>query len=489
MRIIFLCILFCQSVWALDNQRIFPLDNYTQNIDYWLTPTNPDYTKPLLSIEYQNERLDKLKHRYFGTNDSDPSPWSARHITSLIHELNSILKAETKFLTDFDNSKTGNQNKLGYALNKRPYAASWISGISKNVNLSQFARLDYNKNNRAIAVNNVLVRILPTDDPFYNSDKIPGEGYPFDNLQDSAIYTGTPLYITGQSVDGKWSLVISPDIAGWVHTDAIASVDDKFIATWQSAAYKMLAGITQNDIGIKDNSGKYLFSAYVGTILPLYMLNKTDIKVLVPVKNQRQMAEMKSVKLLVTEGSVLPIPATVANFSKILGVMQQRIYGWGNLGMYNDCSSELKNIFALFGIYVQRNTKSIDNAGKMTDLSTMSATERQRYLAQSALPLLTFIHVKGHVMLYVGTYDKNYNGSNSKVKNAYPLIYEQVWGLRDTKQTYRSIIGQSVFFPLLESYTEDKNLATPLSYSMFRVIDLSSEPDKNYKPDLNELLY
>src|SRR6185437_2403067 len=266
-------------------------------------------------------------------------------------------------------------------------------------------------------------------------------------------------------------------------------VDDKFITTWQSAAYKALTGITQNDIGIKDSSGNYLFSAYVGTILPFYNMNKTNITVLVPIKNQRQIAEMKSVKLALEAASILPIPATMTNFSKILSVMQQRVYGWGNLGMYNDCSSELKNIYALFGIYVPRNTKSIDNAGKMVDLSTMSANERQAYLTHSALPLLTFIHIKGHVMLYIGTYDKSYNGSNDKIKNSYPLIYQQVWGLRDIKQTYRAIIGQSVFFPLLDNYAEDKNLISPITYSMFRVVDLSSEPDKNYKPDLNELLY
>src|SRR4051812_1476775 len=87
MRIsILLFIFFCQTILALDNQHIFPLDNYTQNIDYWLSPINPDYTKPLLSPQYQNERLSKLKHRYFGTNETDPSPWAARHITSLLQE-------------------------------------------------------------------------------------------------------------------------------------------------------------------------------------------------------------------------------------------------------------------------------------------------------------------------------------------------------------------------------------------------------------------
>jgi hypothetical protein len=481
--------LFCRGVFALDNQHVFPLDNYTQNINYWLNPTAADYTKPLLTPQYQNERLHMLKHRYFGTDGNDTSPWNDQYITSLMRETNSILKAETKFLNDFDNNKITDKSKLGYALNKRPYPASWIMAIKKNLDLAQFTNLSFDKSNRAIAVDNVLVRILPTDDPFYYSDKIPGEGYPFDNLQNSVIYTGVPLYVAGKSVDDKWSFIISPDIAGWVHTDSVAWVDDDFITTWQNVAFKSLVGITQNNVGIQDSLGNYLFSAYVGTILPLYTLSKTNMTVLVPIKSHTQMAEIRSIKLSSEHASALPLPASMENFSKILSVMQNRIYGWGNLDLYNDCSSELKNIYALFGIYVQRNTKSIDNAGKMTDLSAMHAPQRVAYLTHKALPLLTFIHVKNHVMLYVGTYDKSYNGSNGRLKASYPLIYQQVWGLRDVGETYRSIIGQSVFFPLLTGYTEDKNLASPLSYSMFNVINLAEMPDKNYKPGLDELLY
>jgi hypothetical protein len=489
MRVIFFLIMFCNASWALDNQHIFPLDNYTQNINYWLSPAASNYTKPLLTRQYQNERLNQLKHRYFGTDGDDASPWNKRHISSLMQESNSILKAQTKFLNDFDNSKITDKNKLGYALNKRLYPAPWIAAIKKNLDLTQFNHLVFDKSNRAIAVNNVLVRILPTEDPFYYSDKIPGEGYPFDNLQNSVIYTGVPLYVAGKTLDGKWSFIISPDIAGWVNTDALAWVDDDFITTWQNVVYKALVGITQNDVGIKDSLGNYLFSAYVGTILPLYTSSTTNMTVLVPIKSHNQMAEIRSIRLSSDYAGILPIPATPKNFSKILSVMQNRIYGWGNLDLYNDCSSELKNIYALFGIYVQRNTKSIDNAGKMTDLSAMNAKERIAYLKSKALPLLTFIHLKGHVMLYVGTYDKSYNGTNEKVIESYPLIYQQVWGLRDVKQTYRSIIGKSVFFPLLNDYAEDKNLASALSYSMFRVINIAVMPDKSYKPGLDELLY
>lgn len=473
----------------MDNSRIFPLDNYSQNVNYWLSPSSPEYNKSLLTVAYQNERMQLLKQRYFGTSNDDPSPWSRQYISSLLAEPDSIFIAENKFLSQFDNTKINNQAKLGYSQNKRLYKDGWIKLIAHNLNVAQFQKLNYDKTKRAIAVNNLLVRILPTNDPFYYNDKIPGEGYPFDNLQDSAIYVGTPLYIVGKSIDGKWLLVISPDIAGWVHSENVAIVDDNFIATWQSAANKSLLGVVKNDISIKDNLGNYLFSAYVGTILPLSSVEKSKYMVLMPIKNQQGLAEIKSTILSSEQGAMLPIAATTANISKILSTMQGRTYGWGNLDMYNDCSSELKNIFVLFGVYVQRNTKSIDNAGKMIDLSDKPVGERLSYLMQNMSPLLTLIHINGHVVLYIGKYGKSYTGNGSKVDKEYPLVYQQVWGLRDFRQTYRAIVGQSVFFPFLSAYPEDKNLIPQSSFSMFRIIDLTKEPDRNYKPDLGELLY
>lgn len=489
MRFIFIFVLFYHVVFAAENWNIFPLDNYTQNINYWLNPKDSSYHKLILTPKYQNERMNQFKHRYFGTSNDDVSPWNGKYIASLMQESDGIRNAQNQFLADFDNTKISQINKLGYAQNKRLYSSTWIKSITQNLNLSQFNKLNYDKNNRAIAVNNVSVRILPTDDPFYYSDRIPGEGYPFDNLQNSVIYTGTPLYIVGKSIDGKWLFIISPDVAGWIHSDNAAFVDDKFVTTWQVTAYKALVGITQNNLSIKDTGGNYLFSAYVGTVLPLAKSDSSDLTVFVPVRNQKLMAEIKTAKLSSAMAGILPITATTANIARVLEIMQKRPYGWGNLDMYNDCSSELKNIYTLFGFYIPRNTRSIDNAGKMVDLSARSMNERLSYLMQNGIPLLTFIHINGHVVLYVGKYDKNYSGTVTRVYKEYPLVYQQVWGLRDIKQSYRSIIGQSVFLPFLSSYAEDKNLIPQSSYSMFRMIYLTQEPDKNYKPDLNELLY
>lgn len=70
-----------------------------------------------------------------------------------------------------------------------------LDQITYNMNIAQFANLDYNSNNRAIAIDNLHARALPTNDVHFYSNKIAGQGYPFDNLQETAIWAGTPLYV------------------------------------------------------------------------------------------------------------------------------------------------------------------------------------------------------------------------------------------------------------------------------------------------------
>ena len=44
--------------WALNVPlSLFPLENYEQDIEKWIKPSDPSYRKPLLQPVYQNERL------------------------------------------------------------------------------------------------------------------------------------------------------------------------------------------------------------------------------------------------------------------------------------------------------------------------------------------------------------------------------------------------------------------------------------------------
>ncbi|MBP9742737.1 MAG: SH3 domain-containing protein [Burkholderiales bacterium] len=217
--------------YADSNLELFPLSRYSQNVDLWLNPQDPEYNYNLLNYSYQQERLLELKHNYFGTDKNDNSPWSSQYIQFILNEQAHepiIANAISDTLDDFDNNQQP-EELIKFSTNYRPYSNKWIKSIKANINLAVFNNLKYLATNRAIASANLLLRALPTLDPAYHNFKIAGEGYPFDNLQVSAIYAGTPLYILGASIDKEWLLVLAPEYIGWVHADGVARVDDSFI--------------------------------------------------------------------------------------------------------------------------------------------------------------------------------------------------------------------------------------------------------------------
>src|SRR5579862_1061515 len=51
---------------------LFPIEHYDQNISNWISPTDSNYTKPLLTPKQQQIRKAELYFHYFGKQ----SPWN-----------------------------------------------------------------------------------------------------------------------------------------------------------------------------------------------------------------------------------------------------------------------------------------------------------------------------------------------------------------------------------------------------------------------------
>jgi hypothetical protein len=209
-----LLLVFLSYAFA-DNLSLFPIEHYNQNITLWLNPHAPNYNQKLLSYKYQQARFKDLKQRYYGTSYKDASPWNINYIklkfSNTINQIESqsIYLTESMYVNQFDNFNKP-ESKIGYSINFRPYNRKWILKISNNMNIEQFKSFKFNLAKRAIATDNILIRVLPTNDPFYLSNKIAGQGYPFDLLQNSVIYAGTPLYVAGISRNSQWLFVITP---------------------------------------------------------------------------------------------------------------------------------------------------------------------------------------------------------------------------------------------------------------------------------------
>ncbi len=447
---------------------LFPIENYDQTISTWIKPNDPHYDKSLLTQEMQQKRLDIFYDHYFGSL----SPWNAEYVTTVLKQSSpNDLKSIEINLLDYFNNTGKSHDEIGYGENFRPHDINWIKKIETNVNISQFNDLTYHADQRGIAIENLSARALPTDDVYFYNHKIAGEGYPFDILQISALWAGTPVYIVGETRDHAWLLVITPDYIGWVKSRGIARTDNYFVDSWSSAAKHKLVAITQTKTSIVDDKNKFLFSAYVGAVFP-GITDANSIKIMVPIADTTHHAVIEYGIVSNENAAVMPLSATPHHFATIMSTMINRPYGWGGIYFYNDCSAELKSLFTPFGIWLPRHSSNQVTAGKMVDLSSSPAKKRLSYLMNNGQPFLTIIYIGGHVFLYIG------NDFNPKEPNTLmAMTYQNMWGLSPNPRVRRAVIGQSVLFPLLLSYPEDTSLTSLADKKYFQIAYLNQLPD------------
>jgi len=458
------------STWV-DPIGLFPMAAYDQDVDHWINPSASDYDQPFLSADDQRAQFEALYARYFGSGKDAPSPWNAAYIDTRVYRQNGsdIVALQHRRLAWFDN--TGKAGRyVGYGENFRPHTAVWIAAIARNMDVDQFARAPaYDPARRAIATGNLLARELPTLDPSYYDHRLAGEGYPFDNLQISSVRPGTPLYVLGSSLDGAWRYVQTPDVQGWVRSEEVGTVNDTFVEHWREAARKTLGAVTVASAAVRDSHGTFRFDAPAGSLLPI--LPATDpatYDILVPARDADGKAIIRHAQLSDTQIAPMPLAATPRHLALLLKTLIGRPYGWGNTDFYNDCSSELQSIFAVFGVWLPRHSSTQMSAGRMTDLSSATPAERLDYLVHHGQPMRTLIYIGGHVMLYLG--------NTTRDNQVVPVVYQDIWGLRPADDSRRAVIGGSVILPLLEHIPEDPTLESLAATPIFQISILGAPP-------------
>ncbi len=445
----------------LKDNILFPIENYDQTIEIWINSADPNYDLPLLDLNSQKKRLQLFYEHYFGSM----SPWDENYVNRILHKdaPNDIKSSQQAMVSQFTNDAKDEKN-IGYGENARPHTKEWIDNISCNVNISQFSDLIYRSENRAIIVENIDARLLPTKDVHFYDYKIGGQGYPFDNLQNSSVWVGTPIYVIGKTSDSAWSLILTPDYISWVATSAVAFASDRFVDNWQWASKLKLAAITTTQTSICDENKQFLFSAYIGSVFPAEQ-HDNGVKIMVPVK-ENAFAIIKYSILTLENINFMPLVVTRHNFANLMLELISRPYGWGNMYFYNDCSSELKNLFTPFGIFLPRQSSDQVNEGVVVDMSQAPAAERLAYLMDHGKPFMTIIYIGGHIIMYLGKYPNIHNDESQLMA----MTYQNIWGLHGAAEpSGRSIIGGSVLFPMLLTYPEDENLISLADKKYFKI--------------------
>lgn len=370
-----------------------------------------------LSKKVQNSFIKDFKNKYF-------YPWNLK-----------------KFTFSYKDATWGLMySKMDvYSENLTPISKEWFDAIIEQSNFKKFDTL----RKKAITINNSHLKVFPTISKIFYNPKKAGEGFPFDYNENSSIKLNTPLFISHLSKDKLWAYVESSMASGWIAVSDIAFVDKKFIKIFKNNKYFIA---TKDHTNIYKN-GYLLNSVSLATLFP-----KARKGFIIASKDYKNNAFIRVIDPN-SNFAKLGINFNLQNIEKLSTQLIGERYGWGGLLENRDCSLMIKDFYAPFGIFLQRNSGMQRNDGKSLDISNLSNQEKKEFIIKNATPFKTLIYLPGHIMIYIGSLDKE------------PLVFHNMWGVKtlDKNGNYgRDIIGKAVVTTLTPG-SEVKNYSDKYS--------------------------
>ena len=272
------------------------------------------------------------------------------------------------------------------------------------------------KTRYALTVKYANQKIVPTDLSLLKGK----EEIFFDRNQNSALDIGTPIAILHTTKDGKWHYGIAPTSSGWVRDKDIAFGEKSDIDGFLSTKKFIVTTEPKSSIKI---AGKYYDYLRMGVRLPYILTIDDNIMVLVPTKDENG-------KLILSNGTIRLnnihkgyLDYTAENILTEAFKFLNAPYGWGGSFGEQDCSKFIQEVYATVGVKMPRNSSSQSMVGdKFLDLTNLSKDTKSNLLINSAHIGSTIIHLKGHIMLYIGEYKGE------------PYVIQTVWG--DSRRHY-----------------------------------------------------
>ncbi|KJZ10979.1 hypothetical protein TW85_18150 [Marinomonas sp. S3726] len=375
-----------------------------------LPQTAESYTQSIGSYDFDEQaRLDAEYNKTFF------SPWD---ITQMSYDLEQAswgsyyLKKET------------------YGENHKLRKKEWYEEQIRRSNFEEYDTVrEY-----AITTHNTDLRVFPTQSViFYNPDA-PGEGFPFDYNQNSHIKINTPLFVSHYSLDKAWVYVEANSLFGWLPVKDVVLMNKTQRDSFKNGNYYVS---TQDDFALFDKANNFIEYIRLGTIFPVI----AGELVTVQKNHQAGGTGVEFVLSTANAQNVAPKPLKFnqANLNKVSNALIGEDYGWGGVLANRDCSAFTKDFFTPFGVYLKRNSSKQLEAGEYIELKELDNQGKKQRILDDAVPFMTLIYLRGHIMLYVGE------------KAGEPLVFHNIWGLRTLEEddsVGRFIIGRAVITTL-----------------------------------------
>lgn len=326
----------------------------------------------------------------------------------------------------------GVQNVIGkcWGSNLLPLTCYIKDRLRADADMSSFPSMD----RRAIVVRNTAARFLPLSEPVFNDPSTAGEGYPFDILQNSLYWAGTPVRVLHANLAGDWLLCDSGLVPGWVSIYDLAFMDDDSISQYKTGRY---CSIVRDNVSVRSSDGDFFLKGEIGSVFPVRGMSSGGVIPLV-IPMRAYDGSVVFVNGLVSEedGVVMPLTPDLNSLAEIAERMVGNPYGWGGLYEGRDCSSTLKDLYAPFGVWLPRDSGPQSKMDGYVDLESLSPEEKLRAIAERAVPFRTIIGMTGHVVLFVGLW------------KGVPAVFHNTWGVRllgETSDTSgRLILGRTI---------------------------------------------
>ena len=279
------------------------------------------------------------------------------------------------------------------------------------------------------------IRAFPTDTVFAEESK----AIDFDLFQLTILPSGSPVVILHQSKNGKWYYIQSMIYKGWIKRENVALAKnrkevfdylktDRFLMVTESRVE------TEPNPFIKEVSN-ILFQ--MGDKIPLIEFDKIPESIPIgnlhaqsaegcyvvnmPIKDEDGYLQFK-LALIARSNELCEgyLPYTRGNIIRQAFKLLGERYGWNGMFIRRDCSQFIMNIYRTMNIIIPSYTKMQEEgaAGKSIKFSG-SIKDRESMLNQ--LKPGNPLHLKGHVVMYLGKAANNYYiihaGAGYGVKN------------------------------------------------------------------------
>ncbi|PLX81416.1 MAG: glycoside hydrolase, partial [Desulfuromonas sp.] len=340
-------------------RTIADLQQLPQDPTVYLNPATAD--RSLLPTDEQQQRTDHFLQQFF-------APWQA----------SAPLETTRKPFWAVDWLRSA----AVYGMNLQQVAESFSEELIARADLEGYPSLD----RKAISLRRCNLRALPTRQPLFNDPARPGEGFPFDGLQHSALPANTPLHVTHRSADGAWVFVETTQVYGWLPVTELAWVDTDFMKRFATGHYRV---VIFDRVPVVDVDGTFRFQVNIGNLLPA--VSAENPEVLIAIADAQRQAQLVTAQLPVGQSAAFPLVPTQRQIAALAAPMLGQPYDWGGQLGHRDCSATLQDLFASFGIWLPRNSSKQALQGRVIPLLDLAPAQREQRLLADGVPFQTLV--------------------------------------------------------------------------------------------------